>query len=72
MGEMKYDRDLLAYKIRWEGGILATLEYGLRADDIADPALRATWQKLEEAYAELRALIDRLQLEIGVGGLTPP
>jgi hypothetical protein len=52
-----YDRDLLAAKIKWEGGVLSTLEYGLRSEDIADPDLRVQWQALETLYAEIRPLI---------------
>lgn len=52
-----YDRDLLASKIRWEGGVTATLEYGLRSEDIADPDLRVQWQAMEFLWDELRPLI---------------
>ena len=31
-------------KVRWEGGLRATIEYGLKATDIADPALAAAWR----------------------------
>ncbi len=52
-----YDRDLLAYKITWEGGVLATLDYGLRPEDIADPDLRAAWAELRALHARMRPLI---------------
>jgi hypothetical protein len=35
------DRRLLAHKVSWEGRILAALEYGIRSEQISDPALRS-------------------------------
>ena len=52
-----YDRDLLAYKVNWEGGVLATLDYGLRPEDIADRDLRAAWAELRELHARMRPLV---------------
>jgi hypothetical protein len=52
-----YDRDLLASKIRWEGGIVSTLEYGLMHEEIDDPELSALWARLEDLYAQMRPLI---------------
>ena len=40
MATKSYDRDLLKYKINWEGGVLAALDYGLRPEDIEDERLR--------------------------------
>ena len=57
MGLGKFDRDLLASKIRWEGGVLATLAYGLRPEDIGDPELRLAWARLQQAHAKIRPLI---------------
>ena len=56
-----YDRDLLAAKIAWEGGVTATLEYGLRSEDIDDLDLRVQWQAMEYLWDELRPLIRELQ-----------
>lgn len=56
-----YDRDLLAAKIKWEGGIVSTLEYGLRSEDIADPDLRVQWQAMEHLWDEMRLLVDEFQ-----------
>ena len=53
----KYDRELLGYKVRWEGGVVSALEYGIHSDDIADPELAALWAHLEALYAEMRPLI---------------
>jgi hypothetical protein len=52
-----YDRDLLAYKVNWEGGVLATLDYGLRPEDIADEDLRAAWVELRALHARMKPLI---------------
>lgn len=52
-----YDRDLLAHKINWEGGVLATLDYGLRPEDIADERLRAAWAELRELHGRIRPLV---------------
>lgn len=57
MGRARYDRDLLASKIRWEGGVAATLDYGLRAADIGDPDLRSAWARLQKLHAQLSPLI---------------
>ena len=43
----------LAQKIEWEGGVLGALEYGIMAEDIADPALAAAWGVAREAYADM-------------------
>ncbi len=52
-----YDRDLLAYKINWEGGVLAALDYGLLPEDIADHDLRAAWAELRALHARMKPLI---------------
>lgn len=52
-----YDRDLLASKVQWEGGVLATLEYGVTASDIGDLDLARAWGEMEDAYAVLRPLV---------------
>lgn len=57
MATKSYDRDLLAYKINWEGGVLATLDYGLRPEDIEDQELRAAWAELRELHARIRPLV---------------
>jgi len=37
-------------KVSWEGGLRATIEYGLRGSDIADPALAAAWSAAKALY----------------------
>jgi len=56
-----YDRDLLAYKIQWEGGVIATLDYGLLPEDIADSDLRTAWAELRDLQAQMRTLIKDFQ-----------
>jgi hypothetical protein len=65
MTDKRYDRDLLASKIQWEGGVLAALDYGLRSDDIRDPDLRAAWQRLQNLHAELRPLVRDFERRLG-------
>ena len=60
---MGYDRHLLKRKVEWEGGILATLEYGIHASDIDDPELAAAWAALSDAYeglVPLMSVVDKL------------
>lgn len=52
-----YDRDLLKYKINWEGGVLAALDYGLRPEDIEDERLRVAWAELRELHGRIRPLM---------------
>ena len=61
MAAKAYDRELLAYKINWEGGVLATLDYGLEPDDIVDPELRAAWAELRELHDRMRPLIETFE-----------
>jgi hypothetical protein len=62
-----YDRDLLAYKIKWEGGVLATLDYGLRPEDIADEDLRAAWAELRALHARMRPLVRDFEKRLKAG-----
>lgn len=54
----KMDEATLAQKVRWEGGLWSALEYGITADDIANPELAALWARLERSYHEIAPLID--------------
>jgi hypothetical protein len=51
----------LAAKIGWEGGVTATLDYGLRSEDIVDPELRALWAEAETRYEELSKVTDKIE-----------
>jgi hypothetical protein len=53
----------LAQKVRWEGGIVSALEYGIRSEEIGDPELATLWRRMEGLYDQLRPSItaaDRL------------
>lgn len=55
--ERKISSAWLAQKVAWEGGPLATLDYGIVAEQIEDPALRALWQDLQDRYRGLAPLV---------------
>ena len=46
--------------VDWEGGILASLEYGITSDQIEDVAVRELWMELEGLYGPVRILVDRI------------
>ncbi len=54
----RFDEKTLAQKIRWEGGLWAALEYGIKADHIEDPELAELWARLEHSYREIAPLIE--------------
>lgn len=59
------DRNTLANKIEWEGGILESVSYGIRAADMpeGDDELTAAWAALESAHKtadEARAAVAKL------------
>lgn len=54
----------LAAKVAWEGGLVATLDYGVRSDDIDDPETAALWRELEHLYDEMTPLMAQLDLRI--------
>jgi hypothetical protein len=56
-----YDRDLLAHKIKWEGGVLAALDYGLRPEDIRDEDLRTAWTQLQLMHQRIKPLVRRFE-----------
>jgi hypothetical protein len=62
----KLSTDRLAQKIRWEGGIMAALEYGIRAKDIEDPDLAKLWRRLERSYGSIAPLLDEAEDRLGV------
>jgi hypothetical protein len=61
-GQTILDRIRLALKVEWEGGVLAALEYGIRATDIEDAEIRVAWETVERAYRALTPLVDRLRI----------
>jgi hypothetical protein len=62
----KLDEKSLAQKIRWEGGLWAALEYGLKAERIADPELAELWARLERGYREMAPLMSAASQRLDV------
>jgi hypothetical protein len=60
----KFSTASLANKVDREGGVLATLEYGVRADEIEDPQLRSLWEQVETGYRALTPLVTAINLEL--------
>lgn len=44
-------------KVEWEGGVVSTLNYGLRAEDIADPKLASLWSEAQQIQFELSSVV---------------
>lgn len=55
---------LLADKVGWEGGILATIDYGVRSRDIDDPEVARLWAELETLYDQMVPVPGRVDLRI--------
>lgn len=54
------DRRRLADKVAWEGGVFATLRYGVRSEDIEDEGLKALWAEMEQHYRAITPLALRI------------
>ena len=54
------DRRGLADKVAWEGGVFATLRYGVRSEDIEDEHLRALWAEMECHYRAITPIAVRI------------
>jgi hypothetical protein len=50
-----------ARKVRWEGGILDAIDYGLTAADVPDEAVASTWAEIESLYSRMRPLISAIE-----------
>ena len=50
----------VANKIDWEGGIVETLMWGLRSEDIEDDLLAKAWKELEDL--DLRKVFARIEM----------
>jgi hypothetical protein len=50
----------LAEKVEWEGGVFATLRYGVRSDDIADETLKTLWAEMERHYRAITPIAVRI------------
>lgn len=44
-------------KVEWEGGVVSTLNYGLRAEDIEDPKLASLWSEAQQIQSELSSVV---------------
>lgn len=52
----------LSNKIDHEGGIVATLDYGVTFEDISDPQVQELWKEVQELYfSRLRPQLDRIR-----------
>jgi hypothetical protein len=54
-------------KIDWEGGILETVDYGIRPDQMPTEPLRAAWTTLVTAHAALESARRAVDLLLGEG-----
>jgi hypothetical protein len=55
----------LARKVQWEGGVLEAVQYGIRAEQIADPELSASWRRIEEMWASLQPAVAAVDGRLG-------
>ena len=60
----KLDIARLADKVGWEGGVLETIDYGIRSSDIDDQHVAQLWAELEELYAQIAPLLAKIDLRI--------
>lgn len=66
MAKTVYSNEDLAAKVEWEGGVIDALDYGIRAEQIADPQLAALWQKASRQFADLRHTTAQINEAIGL------
>ena len=57
------DRENLAAKIEWEGGLMEALDYGITTEMMpeGDAELAEAWTKLEASFKETSKLADVVQ-----------
>lgn len=60
----KLDIARLADKVGWEGGVLETIDYGIRSSDIDDQHVAQLWAELEELYMQITPLLAKIDLRI--------
>jgi hypothetical protein len=63
----RFTKDELARKVRWEGGALDAIEYGIRSEQIDDPELRDLWRALEDGYRALTPLVTTIETRLQRG-----
>lgn len=63
MSDRFKSRAALAGKIEWEGGILESLDYGIKTGDMpeGDGELTEAWAKLEASFRQTAALADAVE-----------
>jgi len=54
----------LATKVGWEGGILATIDYGVRSADIDDPEVATLWAEIEALYDQMVPVMGKVDRRI--------
>jgi hypothetical protein len=62
----KMSADRLAQKIRWEGGLMAALAYGIAPEQIDDPELSELWDRILRGYRELSPLLSEAMTRLDV------
>jgi hypothetical protein len=60
MSDRFEDREALAAKIEWEGGLMEALDYGIKTEMMpeGDTELEQAWAKLEASFRETSRLAD--------------
>ena len=53
-----------AHKVAWEGGITATLDYGIHPDELEDPEVAACWGRLRDHYDAMQKDMAWLDLQL--------
>ena len=53
-------RDELRDKVEWEGGVWATLQYGIRAANIDDPEVAKLWREMESLFEKTAPIAWRI------------
>ena len=73
MSDRFEDREALAAKIEWEGGLMEALDYGIKTDDMpeGDTELTEAWAKLEASFRETSRLAHAVEKLIEDRPLSP-
>ncbi len=50
-----------AQKVRFEGGVLDAIDYGIEAKDVPDGELARKWSEIERLYRQMRPLISSIE-----------
>lgn len=73
MSDRFEDREDLAAKIEWEGGLMEALDYGIKTEMMpeGDAELTEAWAKLEASFRETSRLADAVQELLDARPLSP-